>query len=613
MQALLGLRRHRLVGGRREDGVGARLGAPDAAAQLIELREAEHIGAMNDQRVGAGDVETGFDDRGRQQNVVFAVVEGADLVLELARRHLAVGDDEFGLGDVLPQERRGLVEILDARADIERLSAAIALAQQRLAHDQRVEGRDERAHREPIDRRRRDDRQFAHARHRELQRARNRRRRQREHVHLRAQLLQALLVRDAEMLLLVDDDEAEILEDDRLAEQRVGADDDVDRAFGEALLRFALLGGADHARQLADPDRQPGEALDEVLGVLAREQGRGNDDRGLLAVDRGGEGGAQRDLGLAEADVAADEPVHRPARREIVERRLDGVGLVLRLVIGKARAEFVVEPFGRDEPRRRARHALRGDADQFARHFAHALLQPRLARLPARGPQAIEFALLGAVARQQFEILDRQEQPIAAGVMNLQAVVRRARRLDRLQADEAADAVIDMHDEVARRERRGFRQHVLRAPLALLLAHQAVAENVLLADDGQIVRLEAVLQRDDRERQRAGARGLGLRIGGDQLLRFQPVLGEHMAEALARAVAPAGDDDPKALVAQSPDMSNRGVEDVDVFVQALGREIASDPAAAIDDVGGARRGLERRQARQRARSPAADEIPPRSR
>ena len=73
-----------LVGGRREDRIGADLRAADAAAQLIELREAEHVGAMHDQRVGARNVEAGFDDRGRQQDVVFAVVEGADLVLELA-------------------------------------------------------------------------------------------------------------------------------------------------------------------------------------------------------------------------------------------------------------------------------------------------------------------------------------------------------------------------------------------------------------------------------------------------------------------------------------------------------------------------------------------------
>ena len=213
LQPLLRLRRDRAVGGRREQRIGARLGAPDAAAQLIELREAEHIGAPDDQRIGGGNVEAGFDDRRREQNVVFAVIEGRHLVFEFGRRHLPMRDDEFRLGQVFAQEGRRFLEILDARADEERLAAAIALAQQRFAHDQRVEGRDETAHGEPIDRRRGDEREFAHAGHRELQRARNRRRRQRQHMHFGAQLLQPLLMADAEMLLLVDDDEAEILED----------------------------------------------------------------------------------------------------------------------------------------------------------------------------------------------------------------------------------------------------------------------------------------------------------------------------------------------------------------------------------------------------------------
>ena len=136
-----------------------------------------------------------------------------------------------------------------------------------------------------------------------------------------------------------------------------------------------------------------------------------------------------------------------------------------------------------------ARQALGGDAHQFARHLAHALLEPRLARLPARSAEPVEFAGLRAVARQQFEILDRQEQPVAAGVVDLEAVVRRAGRLDRLQADEAPDAVVDVDDEIARRERARFGQHVLRAALALRLANEPVAENVLFADDREIGRL----------------------------------------------------------------------------------------------------------------------------
>ena len=88
--------------------------------------------------------------------------------------------------------------------------------------------------------------------------------------------------------------------------------------------------------------------------MLAREQRRRHDDGDLLAVHGGGEGGAQRDLRLAEADVAADEPIHRPAGREIVEHRVDGVLLVLGLVVGEARAELVVEPVRRQQARRLA-------------------------------------------------------------------------------------------------------------------------------------------------------------------------------------------------------------------------------------------------------------------
>ena len=126
-------------------------------------------------------------------------------------------------------------QVLDARADIEALAAAELLAQDRLADDHAVERHDEGAHRQAIDRRRGDQAHLAHAGQRQLQRARDRRRGQRQHMDVGAQLLQPLLVADAEMLLLVDDQQAEVLELDALGQQRVGADDDVDRALLDRL------------------------------------------------------------------------------------------------------------------------------------------------------------------------------------------------------------------------------------------------------------------------------------------------------------------------------------------------------------------------------------------
>ncbi len=304
--------------------IGAQLGAPDPAAQLIELRQAETVGAVHDQRVGGRNVEPEFDDRGRKQHVVLAVVERRHDVFEHGRRHLPVRDRDLHFRHLLVEEILDAGEVLDARTDVERLAAAIAFAQQRLAHHQRIERRDEGAHREAIDRRRRDDREVAHAGERELQRARDRRRGQREHMHLGAQLLELLLVRDAEMLLLVDDRGAPRSLNLMLLPSSAWVPTTMSTLpSAMPFLRLAELGAGDQARGLRDLDREAAEALGEGLGVLAREQRGRHHDGHLPAAHGGDERRAQRHLGLAEADVAADEPVHRPARAQIAQHRVD--------------------------------------------------------------------------------------------------------------------------------------------------------------------------------------------------------------------------------------------------------------------------------------------------
>ena len=80
-------------------------------------------------------------------------------------------------------------------------------------------------------------------------------------MHLGAHLLDLFLVPDAEVLLLVDHQQAEILELDGLAEQRMRADHDVDRAVGEALLGCLQLGVRDQPRGLRDLQGEAAEAL----------------------------------------------------------------------------------------------------------------------------------------------------------------------------------------------------------------------------------------------------------------------------------------------------------------------------------------------------------------
>ncbi len=399
-------------------------------------------------------------------------------------------DRDLHLRHILVEKILDAREIFDPRHHVEGLSAAVAFAQQRLADHQGIVRRDEGADREPIDRRRGDDRELAHPRERQLQRARDRRGAQGEHVHLGAQLFQPLLVADAEMLLLVDDQKAEVPELDRLAEQRMGADHDIDGPVREPLLDLTQFLRRDQARGLRDLDREAAKPIGKGLGVLARQQRGRDDDRDLLAVQRGRKRGAQRHLGLAESDVAADQAVHRPAAFEVLQSGIDRAELVLGFLIGKTRAEFVIDMRLHRQFRRFVQVSFGGDLDQFAGDLADAALEFGLPRLPAAAAQPVQLDIgtVGAVTRQQFDILDRQEQLCVGGIMQFEAVVRRAGDFECLQADEPPDAVLDVNHEIAGRKARDFGDEIVELAACLARPHQAVAENVLLADDRRLRR-----------------------------------------------------------------------------------------------------------------------------
>ncbi|MND80204.1 hypothetical protein D3C80_719720 [compost metagenome] len=75
------------------------------------------------------------------------------------------------------------------------------------------------------------------------------------------QVLQPLLVLDAKVLFLVDDEKREVGELNARAEKRMGADDDIDLAVRDILLRLRQFLGRDEAGRLRDPDRQTAEPL----------------------------------------------------------------------------------------------------------------------------------------------------------------------------------------------------------------------------------------------------------------------------------------------------------------------------------------------------------------
>ena len=89
-----------------------------------------------------------------------------------------------------------------------------------------------------------------------------------------------------------------------------------------------------------------------------------------------------------------------------------------------------------------------GHSHQFSRHLKDAFLGLGLARLPACPPEAVQltFRLFRAIAADQVDILNRQEDHVAASIFELEAIVRRACKFQRLQADIAPDSMINVHN-----------------------------------------------------------------------------------------------------------------------------------------------------------------------
>ena len=118
----------------------------------------------------------------------------------------------------------------------------------------------------------------------------------------RATLLDQLrTLSDAELVLLVDDDQAEVMHQRVVVQQRVRADQDVGffvgRGAEEFHARAVVLLGAGHQRDAQTERLQP---LAGVARVLLGEDLRGGHERGLRAGLDGGEHRGKRDDGFAQ-------------------------------------------------------------------------------------------------------------------------------------------------------------------------------------------------------------------------------------------------------------------------------------------------------------------------
>ena len=279
--------------------------------------------------------------------------------------------------------------------------------------------------------------------------ARNRRCGERQDVHLASHRLDALLVRDAEALLLVDDQQTEIGEADVLRQDSMGADQDVDAAVGDPLDDPLLFLPADEAAEHRDPQREGGEAALEGVEMLLGENGGRDQHRHLLPILHRLERGTQCDLGFAIADVADHEPIHRPSPEHVGLDLLDAARLVRRLGVREALLELALP--GRVGAEREAGRGLarRVDLDQLARQVADGTPHARLRPLPLGAAELAERRRRpAAVSRDAADLVGRQEDLVGAGEVELEVFLHVVAEGALRHPDVAGDAMVHVHDVV---------------------------------------------------------------------------------------------------------------------------------------------------------------------
>ena len=127
--------------------------------------------------------------------------------------------------------------------------------------------------------------------------------------------------------------------------------------------------------------------------MLLCQQGGGHQHDDLLAGLHGDERGAQGDLGLAEADIAADHAVHRTAAAEIGDDGFDGLRLVRCFLELERRFEGAQITFIRSKLFALARGTARIEIEQLRCGVANALRCLLLCLLPGIEPSLCNGAV----------------------------------------------------------------------------------------------------------------------------------------------------------------------------------------------------------------------------
>ena len=238
---------------------------------------------------------------------------------------------------------------------------------------------------------------------------------------------------DAEAVLLVDDGDGEVAEADLLLDQRVRADRDLHVARGDQLAHVGVLLRAERARQQRHPHAELGaDSLDREEVLLGEHLGRRH-QRALPSRLDGPQQRRERDDGLAGADVALEQPLHRRRPRQVAV----DLGNRLLLRVGERERQHLAVPVEELAGRRKR---LRDEPLALRRPARERELEDE-ELVEGEPPPALLRLLRRARVVHRDERVGPERQPLGDGERRGQRVAVGADVLER-RRDERAELLL---------------------------------------------------------------------------------------------------------------------------------------------------------------------------
>ena len=305
--------------------------------------------------------------------------------------------------------------------------------------------------------------------------------------------------------------------------------------------------------------------------VLQRQNRRRHKQRNLLArLDRL-ERAAQRHFSLAEADVAAQQTVHRPVGLHIVLDLRDAAQLIVGFLIRERLLELALPCVILREGEALDLGARGVQPDEAVSQLLCRRLGARLGLCPVRAAEPVQPHALGVARADIFgdevERCRRDIEKIRSGEGDLNEITLGTVHRHALHADKATDAVVLVHDEVAGRQ-VGERLDAV-AVRALDLGLFAACEHLPLSHDHQT---EVGVLETGGQRALHDVDAAALREKVAQL-HIEAAVGQRVEHIFTAQRAAADDRDRASLLGIAADVGGRHVQIAAVGIHLVGDEI----------------------------------------